>query len=153
MPDTQAKPSTAEQNKQNKNNPASKTGEDPDKNDSRSDSEQEDSAIDDRDDSAPVELKAEFVECLHSKDWVNALKLCKMILMYEPNNPTAKEYITVLQERLLLDDEVSSDSSDDETSSGDESDENDVSSNGDGESASASDSDNVETDVVISIKK
>ena len=75
-----------------------------------SESEDENSENEQTDD-APVELKAEFIECLQSKDWVNALKLCKMILLYEPENPTASEYIAVLEERIQLDEEASTESS------------------------------------------
>ena len=72
---------------------------------------------------APIELKAEFIDSLQDKDWENALKLCKMILVYEPKNQTATEYLSVLVERIELDDEISDDESDEETSSGEEDDE------------------------------
>ncbi|XP_075257031.1 uncharacterized protein LOC142349390 [Convolutriloba macropyga] len=131
-----------------------------------SESEDENSENEQTDD-APVELKAEFIECLQSKDWVNALKLCKMILLYEPENPTASEYIAVLEERIQLDEEASTESSsgEDDSSDDDEDDsdenEDEVSSNGDNEQESLSeqsseedDRDNMtQSDVVISIKK
>ena len=34
------------------------------------------------------------------KNWKDALKLCGFILIYEPNNVTAKEYLPLLEKRV-----------------------------------------------------
>lgn len=39
--------------------------------------------------SAPTELLPEFLSAIMLKDYVNALKYCKLILQYEPNNARA----------------------------------------------------------------
>merc|ERR1712004_194943 len=115
-----------------------------------------DESSDETPSAAPVELKAEFVQCLQSKDWANALKLCKMILIYEPENPTASEYITVLEERIQIEEEATTEdetSSDDESSDSEETSE-DESSGDENESESGADEQpDLPSDVVISIKK
>ncbi|XP_055617341.1 uncharacterized protein LOC129762822 [Toxorhynchites rutilus septentrionalis] len=42
--------------------------------------------------SAPTELLAEFLSAVMLRDYVNALKYCKLILHYEPNNSTARDF-------------------------------------------------------------
>uniref|UniRef100_A0A182PWD0 Uncharacterized protein n=1 Tax=Anopheles epiroticus TaxID=199890 RepID=A0A182PWD0_9DIPT len=42
--------------------------------------------------SAPTELLAEFLSAIMIRDYVNALKYCKQILHYEPNNTTARDF-------------------------------------------------------------
>ncbi|XP_055532344.1 uncharacterized protein LOC129722691 isoform X2 [Wyeomyia smithii] len=42
--------------------------------------------------SAPTELLAEFLSAVMLRDYVNALKYCKLILQYEPNNSTARDF-------------------------------------------------------------
>ncbi|XP_035904378.1 putative protein TPRXL [Anopheles stephensi] len=42
--------------------------------------------------SAPTELLAEFLSAIMIRDYVNALKYCKQILQYEPNNTTARDF-------------------------------------------------------------
>ncbi|PAA57299.1 hypothetical protein BOX15_Mlig010206g2, partial [Macrostomum lignano] len=76
---------------------------------------------------APNELLMEFVECVMTKDFNNAAKLCEMILLYEPNNLEALQFRAVISDRLLLD-QLSSgneDDDDDDTEDGDDSDDDD----------------------------
>ncbi|XP_049539917.1 uncharacterized protein LOC125954019 isoform X1 [Anopheles darlingi] len=42
--------------------------------------------------SAPTELLAEFLSAIMIRDYVNALRYCKQILEYEPNNATARDF-------------------------------------------------------------
>ncbi|XP_058126927.1 serine-rich adhesin for platelets isoform X2 [Anopheles ziemanni] len=42
--------------------------------------------------SAPTELLAEFLSAIMIRDYINALKYCKQILQYEPNNTTARDF-------------------------------------------------------------
>ncbi|XP_019865760.1 uncharacterized protein LOC109594935 isoform X2 [Aethina tumida] len=50
--------------------------------------------------SAPTEFLAEFLSAVMLKDYVTALKYCKLILQYEPNNSTAKEFYPLILEKL-----------------------------------------------------
>ncbi|KAM4859505.1 glutamate-rich protein 2 isoform 1-T3 [Thomomys bottae] len=50
---------------------------------------------------APLELMAEFLRAEMSRDYHLAKKLCEMILIYEPENPEAKEFFTLIEEMLL----------------------------------------------------
>ncbi|CAG9823216.1 unnamed protein product [Phaedon cochleariae] len=50
--------------------------------------------------SAPTEFLAEFLSALMLKDYATSLKYCKLILQYEPNNATAKEFYPLILEKL-----------------------------------------------------
>ncbi|XP_044762193.1 serine/threonine-protein phosphatase 4 regulatory subunit 2 [Coccinella septempunctata] len=50
--------------------------------------------------SAPTEFLAEFLSALMMKEYGNALKYCKLILQYEPNNATAKEFYPLIIEKI-----------------------------------------------------
>ncbi|XP_011182598.2 probable serine/threonine-protein kinase ifkA isoform X1 [Zeugodacus cucurbitae] len=50
--------------------------------------------------SAPTEFLAEFLSAVMLKDYKKALKYCKLILQYEPNNATAKEFYPLIIEKL-----------------------------------------------------
>lgn len=60
---------------------------------------------------APLELLSEFVSCCVRNEYSAALILCNKVLEFEPNNQTAKQFLPVLQERLKLDEELSTESS------------------------------------------
>ncbi|XP_060524094.1 uncharacterized protein LOC132700647 [Cylas formicarius] len=71
--------------------------------------------------SAPTEFLAEFLSAVMLKDYVTALKYCKLILQYEPNNATAKEFYPLILEKLKHQinsntEEASSNDSEDEES-------------------------------------
>ncbi|XP_039290923.1 glutamate-rich protein 2 [Nilaparvata lugens] len=51
--------------------------------------------------SAPTEILAEFLSAVMLKDYENALKYCKMILQYEPNHATAKEFYPLILEKII----------------------------------------------------
>ncbi|XP_008565871.1 PREDICTED: glutamate-rich protein 2 [Galeopterus variegatus] len=51
---------------------------------------------------APLELMAEFLKAEMGRDYHLAKKLCQMILIYEPENPEAKEFSTLIEEMLLM---------------------------------------------------
>ncbi|KAG8223303.1 hypothetical protein J437_LFUL001177 [Ladona fulva] len=50
--------------------------------------------------SAPTEFLAEFLSAVMMRDFTTALKYCKLILQYEPNNATAKEFYPLILEKL-----------------------------------------------------
>ncbi|KAL0966391.1 hypothetical protein UPYG_G00294750 [Umbra pygmaea] len=54
---------------------------------------------------APLELMAEFLKSVMDKDFVLAMKLCQMILIFEPKNAEAREFIPLIQEKLQSDQE------------------------------------------------
>ncbi|ERL94467.1 hypothetical protein D910_11744, partial [Dendroctonus ponderosae] len=76
--------------------------------------------------SAPTEFLAEFLSAVMLKDYLTALKYCKLILQYEPNNATAKEFYPLILEKLKQNislangngEEGSSNESEDEESEG-----------------------------------
>ncbi|XP_049628834.1 glutamate-rich protein 2 [Suncus etruscus] len=51
---------------------------------------------------APLELMAEFLRAEMGQDYHLAKQLCHMILMYEPENPEVKEFLSVIEEMLLM---------------------------------------------------
>lgn len=52
--------------------------------------------------SAPTEFLAEFLSAVMLKDYKKALKYCKLILQYEPNNATAKEFYPLILDKLRV---------------------------------------------------
>ncbi|KAL3279393.1 hypothetical protein HHI36_016903 [Cryptolaemus montrouzieri] len=78
----------------------------------------------------------QFLSAVMTKEYENALKYCKLILQYEPNNSTAKEFYPVILEKLKQTEADKSDNNDStndsDTSSSSESDtsSNDDSSDG-----------------------
>ncbi|XP_057602562.1 glutamate-rich protein 2 [Hippopotamus amphibius kiboko] len=51
---------------------------------------------------APLELMTEFLRAEMGQDYQLAKKLCQMILIYEPENPEAKEFFSLIEEMLLM---------------------------------------------------
>ncbi|XP_051022649.1 glutamate-rich protein 2 isoform X2 [Acomys russatus] len=71
---------------------------------------------------APLELMAEFLRAEMGRDYQLAKKLCQMILIYEPENPVAKEFFSLIEEILLKEkaqkhEEEEEDSDEEDTSS------------------------------------
>ncbi|XP_024081337.1 glutamate-rich protein 2 isoform X2 [Cimex lectularius] len=62
--------------------------------------------------SAPIEILAEFLSAVMLKDYEKALKYCKIILEYEPNHSTAKEFYPLIQEKINQGNQEMSSSSD-----------------------------------------
>lgn len=71
---------------------------------------------------APIEVLAEFLSAVMSKDYKSALHYCKIILQYEPDNKTAKEFYPLIEEKLKLEAKL-----DENSESENDSDENDSS--------------------------
>ncbi|XP_019336005.1 glutamate-rich protein 2 isoform X3 [Alligator mississippiensis] len=80
--------------------------------------------------SAPIELLGEFLKAIMGGNYSLAKKLCHMILIYEPENTEAKQFLPLLEEKLLMEgaqnstdteseetDEGSSDDSEEDTTS------------------------------------
>ncbi|CAI9560490.1 unnamed protein product [Staurois parvus] len=88
---------------------------------------QESSSDDDESDnekpSAPLELLTEFIKAVMDEDYKLAWKLCQMILIYEPENPEAKEFSPLIQKMIqneedhVTNDEDSEDTDEDYDSS------------------------------------
>ncbi|KAM5265211.1 glutamate-rich protein 2 isoform 2-T3 [Hipposideros larvatus] len=88
---------------------------------------------------APLELMAEFLRAEMGHDYHLAKKLCQMILLYEPENPEAKEFFSLIEEMLLME-ETQNLEEDDQDSEEDSSSE----SNGESEALSEESSDECE---------
>ncbi|XP_049453279.1 glutamate-rich protein 2 isoform X1 [Epinephelus fuscoguttatus] len=96
--------------------------------------EEEDS--DDEDIKAPVELIMEFLRAVMDRDFQLASKLCQMILIYEPDNPEASEFLPLIHKKLLEDQEAEQSTEEDE----DDDDDDDNSDSGSDEESSQSSS-------------
>lgn len=79
---------------------------------------------------APLELMAEFLRAEMGRDYQLAKKLCQMILIYEPENPVAKEFFSLIEEILLK--EKAQEEEEEEESDEDSSSESEVDSSEDG---------------------
>lgn len=66
---------------------------------SSDDDSSDDESSEDEEIKAPVELIGEFLQYVRTSDWENAAKLCKMILIYEPDNTVALQFQTVIEEK------------------------------------------------------
>ncbi|XP_064617926.1 uncharacterized protein LOC135482034 [Liolophura sinensis] len=101
--------------------------------DDADDKEEEDSDDDDDEDGderedrnkAPSQLLMEFLGCLMEKDYKNAEKLCKMILLYEPEHPEALKFQPLIQEKLQQEEDNNSEGESDEDDDEDEHDDDD----------------------------
>ncbi|KAJ8035939.1 Glutamate-rich protein 2 [Holothuria leucospilota] len=74
---------------------------------------------------APFELMGEFLEAVMDEDYETADKLCKMIMMYEPDNSECKQFQPLIEEMLKREREAQlwgSDDSDDDDDDDDEED-------------------------------
>ncbi|XP_055997515.1 glutamic acid-rich protein-like [Ostrea edulis] len=113
---------------------------------SNSDSEEEE----EEERKAPSELLMEFLECLMKKEYTIAAKLCKMILIYEPNHPTALQFQPVLEDKILIEEEKEKESGNDESGddesddSGEDSDDDDDDDEDDDDKSESSESDEEE---------
>lgn len=92
---------------------------------------------------APNELLEEFLVYIMQKNWKDAHKLCKFILIYEPHNQTAKEFLPLIETKLAI---TESDSSENESDSESDDDDDDIDSDEESDSDSDSDSDTDESD-------
>ncbi|XP_040000094.1 glutamate-rich protein 2 isoform X2 [Xiphias gladius] len=68
----------------------------------------------DEDLKAPLELIIEFLRAVTDRDFQLARKLCQMILIYEPDNPEASEFLPLIQEKLLEEQEAEQSNEEDE---------------------------------------
>ncbi|XP_072220240.1 glutamate-rich protein 2 [Leuresthes tenuis] len=96
----------------------------------------------DEDLKAPVELLMKFLRALMDKEFEVASKLCEMILIYEPDNPEASEFLPLIQRKLL--EEQESERSDEEDKGEDGDSEKSSSNSSSSCSSSSSDDDNDE---------
>ncbi|XP_071155570.1 protein starmaker-like isoform X2 [Mytilus edulis] len=100
---------------------------------------------------APNQLLMEFLECIYAKDFPTAAKLCKMILIFEPDHPVALQFQPVIEEKIQQDIEAeqegegSDESGSDEEDSGEE-DDSDSDDESDSDDSDDSDDDDEEND-------
>ncbi|XP_033024190.1 glutamate-rich protein 2 isoform X3 [Lacerta agilis] len=62
--------------------------------------EQSDSEVERR--IAPLQLMGEFLKAIMEQKYSLAKKLCQMILIYEPENPEALQFLPLIQKKLVL---------------------------------------------------
>jgi len=93
-------------------------------------------------------LFIKFLVYVMDKNWKDALKLCGFILIYEPNNATAKEYLPLLEKRVSqIESQGESSTSGSSSSSDDQSDESEsTTDDSDQDSSSDDDSDDRKTE-------
>ncbi|GFO20388.1 glutamate-rich protein 2 [Plakobranchus ocellatus] len=130
------------------NNPAARLAHDDneEEEDDDDDDDDEDDSSEEEERKAPNELLIEFVECLMKKDYENAQKLCKMILLYEPTNPEALKFQPVIEEKLRLDAEAEEEADSNEDDGNDEDEEDDEDDEDDDDSSSNEDEDSDDSD-------
>ncbi|CAJ1071648.1 glutamate-rich protein 2 isoform X2 [Xyrichtys novacula] len=102
-----------------------------------SEKEREQTEEEDEEIKRPVELKIEFLRALRERDFEQACKLCQMILIYEPENPEASEFLPLIKRRLLEEHEAEQSSSE-ENEEDEEEDEDSDASGSDEESSESS---------------
>nr|XP_020645122.1 glutamate-rich protein 2 isoform X3 [Pogona vitticeps] len=66
---------------------------------------------------APLQLMGEFLKAIMEQKYSLAKKLCQMILIYEPENPEAKQFLPLIEQKLLLENECAA-NEDEETGEG-----------------------------------
>ncbi|XP_054481186.1 glutamate-rich protein 2 isoform X2 [Anoplopoma fimbria] len=97
----------------------------------------------DEDIKAPVELIMEFLRAVMDRDFQLASKLCQMILIYEPDNPEASEFLPLIQRKLLEEQEAKQNTDEEEEEDDDDDDDDeddDVDDSGSDEESSQSSS-------------
>ena len=84
------------------------------------------------------------------KKWRDAYKLCGFILMYEPENPTAKEFLPLIEKKIdLIETEESSSSNEDDKDNENSDTEDESTEESDENSDDDDDSDDDDNDVQI----
>uniref|UniRef100_A0A9J8CLY5 Glutamate-rich 2 n=1 Tax=Cyprinus carpio carpio TaxID=630221 RepID=A0A9J8CLY5_CYPCA len=94
----------------------------------------------------PLELFAEFLQAVMTRNYKLAKKLCQMILIYEPQNSEAKSFLPLIEEKLLIEADEESDDDDDESDESDTSDDDDVEDDDDDESSDTNEESTDSTD-------
>lgn len=97
--------------------------------------------VDNEDLKAPAGLLIKFLRALKDKDLQLAVKLCQMILIYEPDNPEASEFLPLIQKKLLEEQETESSSEEDDEEESDDDDDDDTDSGSDEDSSHSLDDD------------
>nr|XP_058909547.1 glutamate-rich protein 2 isoform X1 [Kogia breviceps] len=108
---------------QEKNNECSLEDTDDKLSESTDDDEEEDTNDEDneedsnpnKDTHAPLELMTEFLRAEMGQDYYLAKKLCRKILIYEPENPEAKEFFSLIEEMLLMEKDQNLEEDDEES--------------------------------------
>ncbi|XP_032386813.1 glutamic acid-rich protein isoform X2 [Etheostoma spectabile] len=72
----------------------------------RKEEKTEEEDVGDEERTAPVELMMEFLRAVMDRDFQLAGKLCQMILIHEPDNSEASEFLPLIQKKLLEEQEA-----------------------------------------------
>ncbi|XP_068936781.1 glutamate-rich protein 2 isoform X2 [Petaurus breviceps papuanus] len=92
---------------------------------------------------APLELMTEFLTAVMSRNYNVAKKLCQLILIYEPENPEAKQFSSLIEEKLRMEKSQAGEEEEEEEEEGEEEEESDDNSD-DSEEDSSGDNDQSE---------
>ncbi|XP_076018442.1 glutamate-rich protein 2 [Genypterus blacodes] len=84
--------------------------------------EEGDEDVEEEDLKAPVELMMEFLRAVMDRDFPLAHKLCQMIVIYEPENPEAAEFLPLIRKKVMDDQKAEQSSSSDDDDESDDSD-------------------------------
>ncbi|KAM6989263.1 glutamate-rich protein 2 [Tautogolabrus adspersus] len=95
----------------------------------------------------PVELKIEFLRAVMKRDLKLACKLCQMILIYEPENPEASNFLPLIKKKLLEEQEAKQSSEEEEDDEDDSDDSGSDEESSHSSSSSSSDDDDRDDDV------
>ncbi|XP_016095956.1 glutamate-rich protein 2-like isoform X2 [Sinocyclocheilus grahami] len=98
----------------------------------------------------PLELFAEFLQAVMTKNYQLAKKLCQMILIYEPQNSEAKSFLPLIEEKLLIEADEESDDDDKYDTSDDDDDVEDDDESSDDESSDTDEESTDSTDDTLS---
>ncbi|XP_031570288.1 transcription initiation factor TFIID subunit 11-like [Actinia tenebrosa] len=99
-----------------------------DSDESESDNEEakeNDMSNDENKEMVPIEIKAEFIQCVMSGNYTKAQETCKQILLLEPDNATCKEFHSVIMMKIEQDNMEDSDEDDSEDDDDDDEEDDD----------------------------
>ncbi|XP_033961181.1 glutamate-rich protein 2 [Pseudochaenichthys georgianus] len=88
----------------------------------------EEEEVKDEDIKAPLELIMKFLRAVMVRDLKLASKLCRMILIYEPDNPEASEFLPLIQKKLSQEQETGQGTEKEDADGGNEAEETSTSS-------------------------
>ncbi|KAG7524821.1 hypothetical protein JOB18_017366 [Solea senegalensis] len=97
----------------------------------------------DRDLKAPLDLLIKFLAAVTDRDFESAHQLCQMILIYEPDNPEASEFLPLIHRKLLEEREAEQSCEEDDGKKDDCDDDDDDDSGSSSHSSPSSDDDDV----------
>ncbi|KAK9539308.1 hypothetical protein VZT92_004421 [Zoarces viviparus] len=88
----------------------------------------EEEDVEDEDITAPVQLIMKFLGAVVARNFVSASKLCRLLLIYEPDNPEASEFLPLILGKLLEEQEAEQSTEEEEEEEEEEDDDDEESS-------------------------